>query len=102
MIQNCVGSSGCPTRGRGPSGAGAQTALAKLHAHPGVLCFGGVRAPLRPQLRGQAPARVICSGPCRASAPQVLTFCLRARPRPQTPPPAGMEPIAEEHESADE
>ena len=76
--------------------------LAKLYPPSGVLCFGALRARWRPQLRGQAPARVICSGPCRASAPQVLTFCLRARPRPQTPPPAGMEPIAEEHESADE
>ena len=86
----------------GRQAPGRQTALAKLHARPGVLCFGARRARWRPPAAGQAPARVICSGSGPYPAHHVLTFVPAARPCPQTPPPAGMEPVAEEHESADE
>ena len=82
--------------------AEAQTPLAKQPPRRGALCFGALRARWRPPAAGQAPARVICSGSGTSLEADAPTLVPAARPRPQMPRPAGMEPIAEEHESADE
>ena len=78
------------------------TALAKLPPLLGVLLIGARRAPLQPPASGQAPVRVICSGSGPDPASHALTLVPAARPCPQTTSAAGMEPVAEEHESDDE